>query len=225
MSKAPFLFVSASSKAAFSALPSWSMNSSGHNPSKQPSTMPAIWARRCALRAPVDRSWALVSPATGRPSLSTSTSMRSDEMIPTTSLKVLPSPAAAMVERLSTTPIDASIWSPARIMMKLSTNPNATNGRLVLKASSAYCLFVIPAAEAEAAAPTAKVKVPSTSLTPKTAACCSRLRVPAPRRPREYRPMNSLFESTESELVLSFSNPSTASYSAREMVPLPSTSV
>ena len=47
---------------------------------------------------------------------------------PSASEKVLPSAAAAIVEKPNATPSVRSIWSPTRIITKLSMKPKPTNG-------------------------------------------------------------------------------------------------
>ena len=47
---------------------------------------------------------------------------------------------AAIVDSARVAPMDASIMSPAMIMIALSTNPKATKGRPDFRLMSAYCL-------------------------------------------------------------------------------------
>ena len=65
-------------------------------------------------------------------------SMRSVATMPTTSDMRLPSPAAQSVESASACPTELSMWSPAAIMMILSTKPKAMNGMPTFAASSMY---------------------------------------------------------------------------------------
>mmetsp|Transcript_11304 Transcript_11304/g.26834 ORF Transcript_11304/g.26834 Transcript_11304/m.26834 type:complete len:246 (-) Transcript_11304:325-1062(-) len=118
------------------------MSSSGNIPSRQPIEIPSapdtpltalVLGNSCCLTV----SLGAFSPVAFAPD-----SMASPRPRPHTSEIRFPNPAAAIVVSPSANPSEASIASPARIMMRLSANPNPINGTAENAASCQSCPFV-----------------------------------------------------------------------------------
>ena len=105
-----------------------SSSSSGNIPTMQPKMTPAAWPSCDASRGRGSLSCACDSPCGGMPNHSATRSMSPPAHTPSASEKVLPSAAAAIVEKPNATPSVRSIWSPTRIITKLSMKPKPTNG-------------------------------------------------------------------------------------------------
>eukprot|EP00441_Pelagodinium_beii_P007746 CAMPEP_0197690084 /NCGR_PEP_ID=MMETSP1338-20131121/107842_1 /TAXON_ID=43686 ORGANISM="Pelagodinium beii, Strain RCC1491" /NCGR_SAMPLE_ID=MMETSP1338 /ASSEMBLY_ACC=CAM_ASM_000754 /LENGTH=120 /DNA_ID=CAMNT_0043272491 /DNA_START=295 /DNA_END=657 /DNA_ORIENTATION=- len=104
-------------------------------PKARPKTFDVVFVHRTSWLS----SCSSVSFGSLIPAFFAKLSIQSPVKRPTQSESVLPNPAAHMVETPSLTPIDASIASPAKIMMTLSMKPNPTNGMEDTTASLLSC--------------------------------------------------------------------------------------
>mmetsp|Transcript_40696 Transcript_40696/g.110004 ORF Transcript_40696/g.110004 Transcript_40696/m.110004 type:complete len:370 (-) Transcript_40696:247-1356(-) len=106
-----------------------SIQRSGQQPRMQPRTIPMHWPVYC--HALVTDSWrcSLSRAGSSKPIRTASCSTAPPEKMPATSLKVLPTAAAAIVLKLTITQRVVSMNSPIKIIRKLSRKPKPTKGK------------------------------------------------------------------------------------------------